>query len=156
MSAARDQSRRLPPTAAADQHQRPDEINDAPSTIEGNAKERRHQRTRVLPGEPCLTPDGERRHQHERALDHGAEIFDLLVPVRMIIVRRLLAKSDGAQRAKRCDDVDYGFQWIGVEGNAASQPIRSGFQGKDDDAYAQAAPGNPKAAAHSLVPVTPD
>jgi hypothetical protein len=51
-------------------------------------------------------PDRESSHQHERALDHGAEILDLLVPVRMICVRGLLAKPDSARSAECRDDVD--------------------------------------------------
>src|ERR1700712_3191646 len=104
----------------------------------------------MLPTEPRFATNDIGSHQHERALDHGAEILDLLVPVRMIGIRRLLAEPDRAQSAKRRDDIDDRFQRIGIEGNAASQPIRGGFHGEDDNADPQAAPGNLKAAAHNL------
>jgi len=90
--AAHDQSGGLQATAAADQHQRPGQVDRPGHAVERNAEERDFRRVRVLPALPSRTRDRERRHQHGCALDDSAEVLGLLVPVGMVGVGGLLAE----------------------------------------------------------------
>ena len=138
--AARRQCGRTPSASHADQEQRPKQIDDSGGGIKRDADERGLGSARILPAEIGLSTDGEgRRHHHER-LDGGADIFGLLVAVRVVRVGWLLAEPERYQRREGSDDVDRRFQRVGIQRDASGNPIGGEFQTQYYHTDAEAAP----------------
>ena len=129
----------------------PDQVDHAGGGVEAGAQKRGGGDVGVFEAVPGFAGDEEGSGEHEGAFDDGAEVFGLVVAVGVVGVGRQRAEPERDESADGGDDVDDGFQRVGIEGHAAGEPPGAGLHGEHDDADAQAAPGESQGGGHGAL-----
>ena len=128
MMAVGDQRRRLVALALRDEDPRPYAVDRGGKAVDREALPGRVDHVRRLPRAPDLGEDEQRGHDDQHALQHGGEIFRLVVAVLVLEIGRLVADADRPEGGTGGDDVDDGFQRVRIERDGAGHPPRDEFQ----------------------------
>ncbi len=112
------EGRRAPGASAADQHRGPGGVDRRGDAADHQTGRRLVQRARGDQGLVGLVKDDHRRDDDQRALQHGGEVFGLVVPERVTGIGRLRADADGDERHHGGQHVDDAFERVGEERHA--------------------------------------
>jgi len=103
----------------------------------------RGDRLRVEIAEIGLAHDRERGDHDQHAFHHRRQIFGLVMPVRVVGVRRHRAQADGKECRDRGGDIDDALRRVGIERDAAGDAIGRVFERKHDHTDGNTAKGQP-------------
>jgi hypothetical protein len=113
---------RLVARPGGDEQPGPKSVDCGRRAVDRKAQRGLLHRYRIEERQRCLAGNQQRRDHDQHALDHGGQIFRLVVAVRMLRVGGRMADADRIPGDRGGDHVDDRLQRVGIECHRAGKP----------------------------------